>query len=160
MSKSSEAAERFTGYVGLAALDWSFISKAQERSLLADGVAKFNLTADQARGVLLSVAQANGIPMERDVDARILAVLERFGGRRKKLSRKRFREAAAIYRAMAGGVLPEAEARVRVKRVMEANGFRARRGGLTMSRRWYRRVDRLGDRLGRRRAATSPWIEA
>ena len=156
MSKSSEAAERFTGYVRVAALDRSFLSKAQERSLLADGVAKFNLTADQARGALLSVAQADGIPVERDIDARILAVLERFGGRRKKLSRKRFREAAAIYRAMAGGVLPEAEARVRVKRVMEANGFRARRGGWTMSRRWYRRVDRAE----RKRSGATPWAEA
>jgi hypothetical protein len=156
MSKSSEAAERFAGYVRVAVLDRSFLSKAQERSLLADGVAKFNLTADQARGALLSVAQGDGIPVERDIDARILAVLARFGGRRKKLSRKRFREVAAIYRAMAGGVMPEAEARVRVKHVMEANGFRARRGGWTMSRRWYRRVDRAE----RKRSGAAPWAEA
>jgi hypothetical protein len=76
------------------------------------------------------------------VDTRILSVLERYGARRKKLSRKRFGEAAAIYRDMSSGILPEAEARIRVKRVMEANGFRAKRGGWTMSRRWYRRVDK------------------
>jgi hypothetical protein len=146
MLESSDAVERFAGYVGLAALDKSFISKSEERSLLADGIAKFNLTAEQARGVLLSVAQADSIPVERDVDARIRSVLERYGGRRKKVSRKRFREAAAIYRAMAGDILPDKEARIRVKRVMEANGFRARRGGWTMSRRWYRRIDRTRDR--------------
>jgi hypothetical protein len=142
LKSSDDAVERFAGYVGLAALDRPFISKTQERSLLADGIAKFNLTAEQARGILLSVAQADGISVERDVDARILSVLERYGGRRKKLKRKRFGEAAAIYRAMTGDILPEAEARIRVKRVMEANGFRAKRGGWTMSRRWYRRIDR------------------
>ena len=156
MLKSSDAVERFAGYVGLAALDRPFISKTQERSLLADGIAKFNLTAEQARGILLSVAQADGIPVERDVDARILSVLERYGARRKKLSRKRFGEAAAIYRAMTGGILPEAEARIRVKRVMEANGFRARRGGWTMSRRWYRRIDKAE----RKRARTTVQAEA
>jgi hypothetical protein len=156
MLESSDAVERFAGYVGLAALDRPFISKKQERSLLADGIAKFNLTAEQARGVLLSVAQADGIPVERDVDARILSVLERYGGRRKKLRRKRFGEAAAIYRAMTGDILPEAEARIRVKRVMEANGFRARRGGWTMSRRWYRRIDKAE----RKRARISGQAEA
>src|SRR5262245_38606164 len=105
LNSSDDPAERFAGYVGLAALDRPFISRAEERSLLADGIAKFNLTAEHARGVLLSVAQAGGIPVERDVDARILAVLERYGGRRKKVSRKRFREAAEIYRGMAGGTL-------------------------------------------------------
>ena len=142
LTSSDDPIERFAGYVGLAALDRPFISKSQERSLLADGIAKFNLTAEQARGILLSVAQTSRIPVERDVDARILSVLERYGGRRKKLRRKRFGEAAAIYRAMTGDILPEAEARIRVKRVMEANGFRARRGGWTMSRRWYRRIDK------------------
>jgi hypothetical protein len=157
MPNHQDAVERFTGYVGLAAMDRPFISKAQERQLLADGIAKFGLTADQARGVLLSVAQADDIRVERDIDTRIRSVLDRFGGRRKKLSRKRFEEAAAIYRGMTGDNLSPEEARVRVKRVMETEGFRAKRGGLTMSRRWYRRVDKAGKK---RNAATIAATEA
>ena len=110
--------------------------------------------AEQARGILLSVAQADGIPVERDVDPRIY----RSGTVRRppEKAEAQVREAAAIYRAMTGDILPEAEARIRVKRVMEANGFRARRGGWTMSRRWYRRIDRAE----RKRAAKTVQAEA
>ncbi len=146
MSTRSEAIERFTGYVRLAALDKAFISKAQERALLADGIARFGLTAEDARGVLLTVAQSDDLRVERDIDARILPVLQKFGGRKRKISRRRFKEAAEIYQAMAGGVLSEDEARARVKRVMQAHDFRPKRGGLTMSRRWYRRIDKRSRR--------------
>jgi hypothetical protein len=142
MANRKDAIERFTGYVRLGALDVPFISKAQERALLSDGIAKFGLTEDEARGILLGVAQSNDLRVERDIDARIRSVLDRYGGKRHKISRRRFREASAIYKGMAGGALSDEAAAARVKRVMEANGFRAKRAGLLMSRRWYRKVDR------------------
>ena len=142
MSNRKDAIERFTGYVRLGALDVPFISKAQERALLSDGIAKFGLTEEEARGIPLGVAQSNDLRVERDIDARIRAVLDRYGGKRRKISRRRFKEATAIYQGMAGGVLTEEAAASRVKRVMEANGFRAKRAGFFMSRRWYRKLDR------------------
>ena len=103
LTSSDDPIERFAGYVGLAALDRPFISKSEERSLLADGIAKFNLTAEQARGILLSVAQTGGIPVERDVDARILSVLERYGGSPEKA------EPQTLWRG--GGDLPRHDRR-------------------------------------------------
>lgn len=148
MGKKDELIQRYSGYVKLAAMDKPFISRAEERRLLEDGVSKFELGADDARGVLLAVAQANDIRVERDIDRRMIPILERFGGKRRKIGKSRFEEAAAIYNGLAGGTLTEDDARIRVKRVMEANGFRAKRKGLLMSRRWYRRIGRRNRQNG------------
>lgn len=140
MAKRDDAKRRFNGYVKLAAIDKPFISRAEERRLLEDGISRFELSPDDARGVLLAVAHEHDIRVERDIDSRLASILDRYGGRRRKIGRKKFAEAAAIYNGLAGGMFGEEDARLRVKRVMEENGFGARRGGLTFSRRWYRRI--------------------
>ena len=91
------------GYVRLSAMDKPFISRAEERRLLEHGISSFELGHDDAKGVLLAVAQANNISVERDIDRKMVPILERFGGRRKKVSKTRFREAAAIYKAWRAG---------------------------------------------------------
>ena len=141
MAKRDEAIQRFIGYVRLSALDKPFISRSEERRLLEHGISSFGLSPDDAKGALLAVAQASDASVERDIDRRIVPILERFGGRRRKLSKRKFKEAAAIYRGLAGAGLSDEEARIRVKRAMEENGFRARRG-MFFSRRWYNRIGR------------------
>jgi len=131
------ARERFKGFVELSGLDRPYISKPQERHLLEQGMAQFELDLDEARGVLLEVTQTLEIQLERDVDRRILQILERDGGSGKKISRREFTAAAELYNTLAGGVLAKDEAKLLVKQLMETNQFRARRGGLTLTRRWY-----------------------
>jgi len=140
MAKSELARDRFKGFVEVSGLDRPYISKAQERHLLEQGMAQFELDLNEARGVLLDVTHTLDIQLERDIDRRILQILERDGGSRKKISRKEFAAAAELYNTLAGGVLSEAEARLLVKRLMEGNQFHARRGGLTFSRRWYKSI--------------------
>lgn len=152
MAKRDDAKRRFNGYVKLAAIDKPFISRAEERRLLEHGISKFELAPDDARGVLLSVAHEHDIRVERDIDSRMATILARYGGRRRKISRKKFAEASAIYNGLAGGMFTEEEACLRVKRVMEENGFRAKRGGLTFSRRWYKRI-------GKKRRRPDPLAE-
>ncbi|HEY9212488.1 MAG TPA: hypothetical protein VIQ29_17955, partial [Ancylobacter sp.] len=101
----------------------------------------------EARGIVLYAAQQNGIRLEREVDGRMLPILDRFGGKRKKVAKKKFREAASLYNELAGGVLTDEEARLYVKQVMEQNKFRPRRSML-MSRRWY-------DKIGKEKKAGS-----
>lgn len=145
MSNKDNAQQRFSGYVELAALDRPFLSRAEERRLLEDGIARFELDPEEARGILLTVAHRQDIRVERDVDRRMLSILERFGGKRRKLGRKKFAEAAAIYNGLAGGSLSDEAARIRVKRVMDENAFRAKRAGLLWSRRWYNKIGKKGD---------------
>ncbi|QJP13444.1 hypothetical protein G3545_07100 [Starkeya sp. ORNL1] len=147
MPKQDTSSERFMGYVELAALDRPFVSKAEERRLLEQGISQFGLDPTEARGIVLYAAQQNGIRLEREVDGRMVPILDRFGGKRKKLGKKKFREAAALYNELAGGVLSEEEARLYVKQVMEQNKFRPKRSML-MSRRWY-------DKIGKEKKPTS-----
>lgn len=147
MPKQDTSSERFMGYVELAALDRPFVSKAEERRLLEQGISQFGLDSAEARGIVLYAAQQNGIRLEREVDGRMVPILDRFGGKRKKLGKKKFREAAALYNELAGGVLSDEEARLYVKQVMEQNKFRPKRSML-MSRRWY-------DKIGKEKKPTS-----
>lgn len=132
--------ERFRGFVELFGEDRPFITRAEERRLLEDGISQFSLSPDEVRGIVVNVAGRQNIRLEREIDRRMLPILNRFGGRSKKISRKRFNEAAALYNDFAGGLFTPAQAKVKIKRLMEANGFRARRGGLTFSRRWYNKL--------------------
>jgi hypothetical protein len=140
MAKSEMARERFKGFVELSGLDRPYISKAQERHLLEQGMAQFELDLDEARGVLLDVTHTLDIQLERDIDRRVLQILERDGGLPKKISRREFAAAVELYKTLAAGALSDEEARLLVKRLMEANQFRAQRGGLTFSRRWYKTI--------------------
>src|SRR5258708_30766245 len=131
MAKSEMARERFKGLVELSGIDRPYISKAQERHLLEQGMAQFELDLDEARGVLLDVTHTLDIQLERDIDRRILQILERDGGQRKTISRREFAAAAQLYKTLSGVVLNEEETKLLVRQRMEGNQFPARRGSLT-----------------------------
>jgi hypothetical protein len=139
MANQGGAGDRFMGYVELAGMDRPFVSKAEERRLLEQGISQFGLDPSEARGILLYAAQQQNIRMEREVDGRMLPILERFGGKRKKINKKKFCEAAALYNELSGGVLTEEESRRYVKQVMEQHKFRPKRNWV-ISRRWYDKV--------------------
>lgn len=147
MPKQDTSGDRFMGYVELAALDRPFLSKAEERRLLEQGISQFGLDPSDARGIVLYVAQQQGLRLEREVDSRILPILSRYGGKRKKIDKKKFREATALYNELAGGVLSEDESRQYVKQVMEQNKFRPKRN-VMMSRGWY-------DKIGKEKKSAS-----
>jgi hypothetical protein len=140
MAKSEFARDRFKGLVEVSVLDRPYVSKAQERHLLEQGVGQFELDLDEARGVLFDVVHSLHIQLERDIDRRVLQILERDGGSGKKISRREFAAAAELYVTFSGGILSENEAKLLVKQLMEANQFRAKRGGLTYTRRWYKAI--------------------
>jgi len=147
MPKQDMSGDRFMGYVELAALDRPFLSKSEERRLLEQGISQFGLDPSDARGIVLYVAQQQGLRLEREVDSRILPILSRYGGKRKKIDKKKFREATSLYNELAGGVLSEDESRQYVKQVMEQNKFRPKRN-VMMSRGWY-------DKIGKEKKSAS-----
>ena len=139
-SNGGEARRRFRGFVHMAAKERRYLSRAEERRLLEEGVARFGLEADEARGVLLSVVDEHDFVLERELDRRIATVVERDAGRSRRLDRKRFDEAAELYVKMSDGAVSHEQARRNVKRVMEQRDIRPARSGLLASRRWFRRV--------------------
>lgn len=140
-SNNSEARERFRGFVHMTAADRRFLSRAEEKALMESGVERFGLRVDEARSILLGSVDESDFVLERDLDRRILALLEKEPGLKNHIGRKKFHEVARVYAKMSRGALSEEEARRNVKRVMIKNDFQPKRTYFA-SRRWFRRVDR------------------
>jgi Flp pilus assembly CpaF family ATPase len=131
---------RFADLVKLQGVGSRFLDREQERRLLEEGVTKFGLTLDEARGVLRSVADDNGYIFESEAGRRVEQVMSRHAGKRGLISRRQFRATAQVLRDFSDNAITEPEARRRVKQIMIDNGWRPRRAGMLRTRRWYRQV--------------------
>jgi len=141
MVRNDDSGKRFSDLVKLSGLGRRFLDKAQERRLLEEGVTKFGLTLDEARGVLRSVAEDNAYVFESEAGKRIEQVLGRHAGKSGMISRGQFRRTAEVLRDFSDNSIGEAEARRQLKRIMIDNGWRPRRAGLMRSRKWYRQIE-------------------
>jgi len=131
---------RFADLVKLQGVGSRFIDRDQERRLLEEGVTKFGMTLDEARGVLRSVGDDNGFVFESEAGRRIQQVMTRHAGKRGLISRRQFRSTAEVLRDFSDNAISEPEARRRIKQIMVDNGWRPRRAGMLRTRRWYRQV--------------------
>ncbi len=131
---------RFADLVKLNGLGRRFIDRAQERHLLEEGVTRFGLTLDEARGVLRSVAEDNGYVFESESGRRIQQLLGRHAGKKGLVSKGQFRRTAEVLRDFSDNTINEAESRRQLKRIMMDNGWRPRRAGLLRTRRWYKQI--------------------
>lgn len=138
---AEDPARRFADLVKLSGLQTRYIDRAQEQRLLEDAVTRFNLTLDEARGILRSVAEDLGYTFETETSRRIQQVLARHAGRRGLVSRSQFTATSQVLRDFSSNTISEIEARKQLKRVMMENGWQPRRAGLLMSRRWYRSIE-------------------
>jgi len=138
---ADDPARRFADLVKLSGLQTKYIDRAQEQRLLEDGVTRFGLSLDEARGILRGVAEDLGYTFETETSRRIQQVLARHAGRRGYVSRAQFDNTAHVLRDFSGNTISETQARKQLKRVMADNGWRPRRSGLFWSRRWFRTIE-------------------
>lgn len=131
---------RFGDLVKLSGLGDRFIDRAQERRLLEEGVTRFDLTLDEARGVLRSVAEDQKYVFESDAGRRIEQVMSRQAGKKGRISRRQFRQTVQMLRDFSDNTISEVEARRQLKLIMLDNGWQPRRAGLFRTRRWFRQV--------------------
>ena len=134
------AVRRFADLVKVNGLGTRFIDRGQERRLLEDGVTKFDLSLDQARGILRSVAEDNNYVFETESGRRIQQVLSRHAGKSGHISRRQFGRTTDVLRDFSDNAIGEAEARRQLKRIMIENGWQPRRAGPFRTRSWYRKI--------------------
>ncbi|HLS68199.1 MAG TPA: hypothetical protein VK035_02565 [Kiloniellales bacterium] len=146
-SSREEARRRFRGFVHMTAGGRKFLSRAEEKRLLEEGVTRFDLEAEEARGILLSVMDEEDFVLERELDRRIAVVLHYEAGKRRRIDRKRFSRISKLYGKLSNGAVSESQARHNVKRVMEEEDIRPARSGPFASRRWFRRVENRQRRM-------------
>jgi len=136
-----DAVRRYADLVKLNGMKTKFIDRSQELRLLEEGVTRFNLSLDEARGVLRSVAEDHGYVFEAEAGRRAEQLLGRHAGKRGLISKRQFNTTADILRDFSEKTIGEAEAKRQLKKIMLQNGWRPRRAGLLRTRRWFRQVE-------------------
>jgi hypothetical protein len=134
---------RFAEYVKLQAVDRGFLSRNEEKMLLQDGIARFNVDYDEARWILTGVAAEEQVALERELDRTIAVVLARFAGTNDKITKDEFDDAVQIYKTLSKDGLPEDAIKKKMKVIVSDNKWRPARKGMMRSKRWYRRIDKL-----------------
>lgn len=141
MAVSDDVKKRYVEYIKVQGLDGKYIDRDKERKILEEGVTKFDIGLDDSRAIMLGVASDHDYVFERDSEEQVEKILERFAGKKGKVSKKQFDDTAGILRDFSEGHLKETEARRQVKKIMERNDWQPRRAGLFLSRRWYRKIE-------------------
>lgn len=140
MMEGAEAA-RFGELVRLHVQGRRFLDREEERRLLEEGVTRYRLRLEEARGIVRAAAAEADLSLEHEVNASAAELLKTFADRRQRVARKDFDKAVAFYRARAGRNLTPADAQRRVKRLMEEAELKpARSGRILRTRRWYRQI--------------------
>lgn len=133
---------RYTELVKLQLHGRRFLDREQERRLLEDGLVRYGLTLEEARGLIRGAAQQGDVALEGELGTSTRELLRTFADGRQRLAREDFDRAAAFYRARAGGGVTAPEAARRVKRLMEELDLRPKPAGrLLRSNRWYRAIE-------------------
>jgi hypothetical protein len=134
-------AARFGELVRLHTQGRRFLDREEERRLLEEGVTRYRLRLDEARGIVRAAAAEGDICLEQEVNASSTQLLRTMADRRQRIARKDFDKVVAFYRARAGQNLTPVDAQRRVKRLMEEGDLRpARSGRIIRTRRWYRQI--------------------
>lgn len=134
-------ARRFADYVRLHGGERKVIYVEKEHELLKAGMADFGLTLDEARGILFSSTHSGSVTLESQVEQHLQPFLDRMA-KKKKISRKHFKEAVRIYQTMTHDALELSEAEKRVKGITRRQGLKAKRDWRRLwSRKWYNRIE-------------------
>ena len=131
MPQGTDGRRRFADTVRIEAMNGGFIRADEERRLLQDGMARYNLSLEEARGVLLSTVNDQGFSLQRATEAEIrdLILVQSARNRGRRLSKAEFQQAVEMYRAKTKGRVTVDEARLRVKAIMEENNVQPKRAG-------------------------------
>jgi hypothetical protein len=143
MPENGKDRTRFAEYVKLQAGDRGFLSRSEEKMLLQDGIARFNVDYDEARWILTGVAAEEQVALERELDRTIAVVLARFADTNDKITKDEFDDAVQIYKRLSKDGLSENDIKKKMKMIVSDNKWRPARRGMMRSKRWYRRIDKL-----------------
>lgn len=140
MAIDEQAKARFAEYVRIQAHGRDFIDREAETKILQSAIMQFDVSLAEGRQIMLGTLADNGCVVESNAERTIREVLGVFvktGG----IDRRRFAEAAMIYRRLCADSVGEDAAKKRIKQIMVEEGWPPKRRALLGSRRWYRLVE-------------------
>ena len=137
----SASKEKFGDFVRAHALDGQVISREDEMDILKEAVAQFDLGLNEARGILAGVAEEHDIALVSTAERHVETLLEQMV-RWRRISRRAFKAAVAVYAKLVAERVPVDEIRRRVKQMAIDRGWKPKRSRwLIGSRRWFRAIE-------------------
>jgi hypothetical protein len=137
---AADNSERFHDFVLVTLQGRRMLDEDEERALVADGIARFDLDATLARGTVSSVATAEAVVLAREVSRHMLDILQGLASKKGRVTRAEFRKGVSILRALTRGAVDEKKAKAWLKRVVTDSDIKPGRGGWLFTRRWFRRI--------------------
>jgi len=142
MDVEEDPGKKYAEYIKLQLFDERFLSREREKKILAEGVTRFELALEDARGNLLDVASEMDLIFEKDVEKLVREIMQVFASNDGYIGRSEFMHAVQIYKQFSSGNVGEGEAKRRIKNIMIENDWKPRRQGLTMfnalgTRKWF-----------------------
>ena len=144
-SSSSSATSRrdtkqFADFVRIHALDGNLITRDDEMRILKEGVTRFGMDLEEARGILLRAAAEHNITLVSNAEHHVETMLEQLA-KRGKIGRKEFEDVVAVYSKLTGSGVASAEISKRVKQMVQEHGWKGRRTRRIFgSRKWFKRI--------------------
>jgi hypothetical protein len=132
--------DQYADLVRLQVSGKRLITEDREHALLEDGVMRFGLSLEEARGRVRSAAEDRRVVLQRDIDDSVGFMLRDSADRKGRLRRKDFDRVARFYKLRAEGMLTEPEVRQRVKSIMQQQNLTPRRAGWVWTRRWFSKI--------------------
>ena len=125
MASADRSAELYAAHVRLELGGGRSLTERRERELLLTAF-DMHLPLDAAREILLRTT------------------ISTFAGKRRRLSRESFDRAVLVCRELSGGAISVLDARIRVKRLMLAEGLTARGSIIFGTPKWFRDIPKRG----------------
>ncbi len=139
MAVSEQIKNQFIEYIALQAFDDQYIDRQEEKRILEVGV-KNGMSVDESLSLIRQVSLQKGLVIERDAEEQAKEFLEKAATNDGKVNKKEFGDTVALFKKASKGKIPEHEMKLRLKRMMEDNGWKAKEGGLFGSK-WYSAIE-------------------
>jgi len=134
MAVSEHIRNQFIEFITLQAFDDKYIDRQEEKRILEVGV-KNDISVEDSLSLIRQVASQKGLVVERVAEERAKEFLEK-AAQDGKVDKKEFEGAVMQFKTAIKGKIPELELKLRLKKMMEENGWKAKEGGL-FGTKWY-----------------------
>ena len=143
MRSTGRSAELYAAHVRLELGGRRYLTARQERELLLAAV-DMRLPLEAAREILQTVTAERGGTLESRLDETMRTTIATFAGKHGWLSRTSFDNAVRVCCELSGGAISVLDARIRVKRLMLAEGLKVRGAVVFGTPKWFRDIPERG----------------
>lgn len=135
---SRDKKEVFIDYVKLHTYEDGYIDRQEEKKLLEYAI-QLGIGIEEGQTLIKNLAQQNNYVIEREVENQAKDLLARFAVSGGVIDKKEFNDAVGIFITACKNKFSESESRRRLKKIILANQWKVKEGGLFGSN-WFSEI--------------------